>query len=213
MRVYMKRFILSFIACLSFCVYAGAYEGAWDDCCCENDTPFYAEVFGGANFLQTEKRHGVKSDFDTGYIVSGSLGYRWCYGFRLEAEYAYRRNTFRKLHFYGEDFRTHGHFQSSSYMGNLIWDLPLSDWGCGCWDLQPFIGGGVGYDYQLVRAHEDDFNVKLRKKHFSWQVIAGIFYPIFCNTNISVEYKYHQGGFRHLYCHSVGVGLTYNFGL
>ena len=99
-------------------------------------------------------------------------------------------------------------------MGNLIWDLPLASWvGCGCWGIQPFIGGGAGYDVQQVHGHDEFLVFSENKKHFAWQVIAGLGYPIFCNTDVSIEYKFHKGGFNHLYNHSLGVGLTYKFNL
>ena len=56
------------------------------------------------------------------------LPVRWvivgAYGLRLEAEYAFRRNAIRKIHFFAEGSSKHGHFQTSSYMANLLWDLP-----------------------------------------------------------------------------------------
>lgn len=171
--------------------------------------PFYAEILGGANFLQTSKRDGIKTHYNTGYIVSGSIGYRWLYGFRLEGEYAFRKNTLRKGNFFGRSFTLHGHFQSSSYMGNLIWDLPS----CYFCNIQPFLGGGAGYDFQQFKGKNGGIIIHENKKQFSWQVIAGLGYPIFCNTDLSLEYKFHKGGFKHIYSHSVGVGLTYTFGL
>ena len=47
--------------------------------------------------------------------------------------------------------------------------------------------------------------------HFSWQAMAGLAFPIFRNTEISLEYKFHEGG-SHFYNHTFGVGLVYNFG-
>ena len=194
---------------------SNAQTEVYSDCCfesCLDSNAFYAEIFGGANFLETEKSGGIKYDYQTGYIVSGSLGYRVCYGLRLEAEYAYRRNLLRKVNFFGRSFSMHGHFQSSSYMANLLWDLPLSRWGCEFWKIRPFIGGGIGYDFQQIKAHHAGFTYKDSKKHFAWQVMAGLGYPLFCNTDISLEYKYHQAGFTHIHNHSLGVGLTYKFG-
>ncbi len=49
-------------------------------------------------------------------------------------------------------FSKHGHFQTSSYMANLLWDLPLSSWGCAFWNIQPFIGAGIGYDFQQMHS-------------------------------------------------------------
>jgi opacity protein-like surface antigen len=187
------------------------YDFCCGDPCNEYKNNFYAEILGGANFLQTETKGGIKSHYQTGYIVSGSLGYRWCYGLRGEAEYAFRRNCLKKAHFFERSFSIGGHFQSSSYMANVLWDLPLSDWGCDFWGIRPFIGGGIGYDFQQIRASSRGLSFKENKKNFAWQVIAGLGYPIFCNTDISLEYKFHKGGFKHLYNHSLGVGLTYNF--
>jgi opacity protein-like surface antigen len=181
------------------------------DCCFEESPPFYIEVLGGANFLQSEKSGGIKSDYRTGYIVSGSLGYRWCYGIRLEAEYAYRRNSLNKIRFFGRSFNTHGRFQSSSYMANVLWDLPFAYWGCQLWSIQPFVGAGIGYDFQQINARNSGLSYKESKKDFSWQVIAGLAYPLFCQTDVSLEYKFHQGGFTNIYNHSLGIGLTYKF--
>src|ERR1700728_4761020 len=98
----MKKYIFFLMACLSLCLNAGAFVPGWggdgDNCCCDETPPFYGEFFGGANFIESSKRRHVKADFDTGYILSGSIGYRWCYGLRLEFEYAYRRNNLRKVH-------------------------------------------------------------------------------------------------------------------
>lgn len=183
----------------------------YEDSCCVNEPNFYAKIFGGANFLQYTSIDRTKTTYQTGYIISGSLGYCWCYGLRLEGEYAFRRNAIEKIHFFGEGSSKHGHFQTSSYMGNLLWDLPLSTWGCACRNIQPFIGAGIGYDFQ--RMHSSNSRIVFHQKwnHFSWQLMAGLAYPIFCNTDITLEYKFHQGG-SHFNNHSIGVGLVYKFG-
>lgn len=173
---------------------------------------FYAEIFGGANFLQTERNESVRNDFRTGYMISGSLGYRWCYGLRVEAEYAYRRNEFKHVHFFGRNFSLKGHYQSSSYMANLLWDMPVACWGCNFCNITPFIGAGIGYDFQRIHGHTTGITMHGKSKHFAWQVMAGFNYPLFCNTELSLEYKFHKGGFHKLYNHTIGVGLKYNFG-
>lgn len=180
--------------------------------CCINTNNFYAEIFGGANFLQTQRSGGIKSTYKTGYIVSGSLGYKYCYGLRLEAEYAFRRNSLQKIHFFGRSFNLSGHLESSSYMANLLWDLPIECWGCTLWNLKPFIGAGIGYDNQHLHAKSAGLNFKHHKRGFAWQFIAGLKYPIFCDTDLSFEYKLHHGRLKHIYSHSIGIGLTYSFG-
>lgn len=214
----MKKIILSLLASMLLCAAVQAQTETCSDCCdwcnddCYDSNVFYAGFFGGANFLQTQKQDGIKYDYQTGYVLSGSLGYLWCYGLRLEAEYAYRRNSLNKVHFFGRSFRIHGHFQSSSYMANLLWDLPLEMWGCQCWRLRPFIGGGIGYDIQRINTHNEGLVFKETKRDFAWQVIAGLEYPLFCNTDISLEYKFHKGGFNHIYNHSLGIGIDCKFG-
>lgn len=215
----MKKNILLFLTSLLFFMAADAQAQGWcdeysccyEDSCCVDETNFYAKILGGANFLQNTSKEGNKSTYQTGYIISGSLGYCWHYGLRLEGEYAFRRNNIRRIHFFKEGSSKHGHFQTSSYMANLLWDLPLSSWGCAFWNTQPFIGVGIGYDFQ--RMHSSNSRIVFNQKwnHFSWQVIGGLAYPILCNTEIILEYKFHQGG-CHFYNHSIGVGLIYKFG-
>lgn len=214
----MKKNILLFLMSLSLFMTADAQTQGWyhDDSCCYEDsccdeTNFYGKVFGGANFLQNTSINENKSTYQTGYIIAGSLGYSWSCGLSLEAEYAYRRNEIKKIDFFEEGTSKHGHFQASSYMGNLLWDLPLSSLGCACWNIQPFIGAGVGYDFQQVHSSNSRIIFNQKWNHFSWQAMAGLAYPIFCNTEITLEYKFHQGG-CHFDNHSVGAGLVYKFG-
>jgi opacity protein-like surface antigen len=179
--------------------------------CCIDKTNFYAKILGGANFLQYTEVDYNKSTYQPGYIIAGSLGYCWRYGLCLEAEYAFRRNAIRKINFFIEGFSKDGHFQASSYMANLLWDLPLSSWGYAFWNIQPFIGAGIGYDFQQMHATNSRVIFTQKWNHFSWQMMAGLAYPIFCNTEIALEYKFHQGG-SHFNNHSIGVGLVYKFG-
>lgn len=183
-----------------------------EDSSCVEGANFYAKILAGANFLQNTTIDENKFAYQTGYVIAGSLGYCWRYGLRIEGEYAYRRNAIRKINLFEMDSFKHGHFQAFSYMVNLLWDVPLSSWGCAFWDIQPFIGVGIGYDFQKAYS-SNSLNVFHQKwDHLSWQVMTGLAYPVFYNTEISLEYKFHQGG-CHFYNHSVGVGLTYKFDL
>ena len=211
----MKKILLLLLVLLAMpqTVRLFGQELCFEDPFVDQRNNYYVEIFGGANFLQSFKRGRVTTDFETGYIVSGSVGYRWCDTLRFEAEYAYRRNSLRKIHFFSRGFNLHGHCQSSSYMANLFWDLSLWNLGCHFWGIQPFIGGGIGYACQQLHAKRQGIDYRIKKNRFAWQVMTGINYPLLCNTDVSIEYKFHQGGFRHLYSHSVGVGLKYNFSL
>lgn len=191
---------------------AQAEECCDQETCCVDQPNFYTKILGGFNFLQTSANEGIRAKYQTGYIISASLGYTRCHEFYVEAEYSFRRNNLRKIHFSGRNFSMEGHFQSSSYMANLLWNLPLSSWNCSFWDIKPFIGGGIGYDFQQRHASNSFFIYDQKWHHFSWQVMAGLSTPIFCNTEVTLEYKFHQGG-CHFYNHSIGIGLVYKFGL
>ena len=174
--------------------------------CC--DTPeFYVKGLGGLNFIQV-RNHGFTSRIKTGYIASATVGYRLGYDLRVEGEYAYRRNRFKHVS---------GNVNANSFMANLLWDMPVGQCGCDLLDLTPYVGAGIGYDIQKV-------NVSVRtgrhsrqsfhhtKKSFAWQAIAGVSVPVYCNTDMSLEYKFHQATSTRIYDHSIGLGVTYNFG-
>lgn len=173
-----------------------------------NADEYYAKFLSGVNFLQNTYVDDNKTTYQPGYIVAGSLGYSWYYGVSLEAEYAYRRNAISKIQFFGQGDSTNGHFQTSSYMANLLWNVPL----CLLEDIQPFIGAGIGYDHEQLRSSNDRIVFNQKWNHLSWQLMAGLSYPVLCNSELTLEYKFHQGG-CHFYNHSIGVGLVYTFGL
>jgi opacity protein-like surface antigen len=142
------------------------------------------------------------------YVIGGSFGYHLCGGLHMEAEYAYRRNGIKEIHFFGQGSSHHGHFQTSSYMANLLWDFPISE--CALSNIRPFVGVGMGYDIQKLQASNSQIDFHQKWNHFSWQMMAGLAYPIFCNTEVSFEYKFHRSS--GYFCnHSFGVGLSYTF--
>lgn len=211
-----KLFLILIVCFTAFDAYAEelitANSLCYQNCKCNYANNLYAKIWGGANFLQNTNITDNKSTYQTGYVVSGSVGWGFCNGFCLEAEYAFRRNAIKKIHFFGEGQSKHGHFQASSFMGNLIWDLPVTSWGCQFQDIQPYVGVGIGYDFQQMQSSNSRIIFKQKWNHFSWQVMTGVAYPIFCNTDITLEYKFHQGG-SHFNNHSLGVGLVYKFNL
>jgi opacity protein-like surface antigen len=210
----MKKNILLPLMSLVFFMAADvqAQEQPAKSSSCVDEMNFYAKILGGANFLQDTTINGNKTTYETGYVFSGSLGYCWrYYGLRLEGEYAFRRNAISRIHFITQGSSTRGHFQTSSYMANFLWDLPLCAWGAASWKIQPFMGAGLGCDLQQMHSSNSRIVFSQKWTRLSWQVMAGFSYPIFRNAEISLEYKFHEGG-SHFYNHSVGVGLTYKFG-
>ncbi len=207
----MKKNIALLLMSL-FCFTAGAQaQEGYNECCgCCGENNFYAKVLGGVNFLQDTTIDGNKASYKTGYIIGGALGYHWCYGLHLEAEYAYRRHNIKDIHFYVEGSSDSGHYQSSSYMANLLWDLPLCSWGCPFSCVQAIVGAGIGYDFQQMHSSNARIVFDQDWHRFSWQLMARLAYEVVCNTEVSLEYTFHQGG-SHFNNHSLGVGLTYKF--
>lgn len=188
-----------------------AQELCEEDTCCLSLTNTYVKVFSGVNFLQNTTIDENKSTYQTGYIVAGSLGYNFCYGLSLEAEYAFRRNEIREIHFASEGSSKSGYLQTSSYMGNLIWDVPLSLWDLTLSGFNPFIGVGFGYDVSQMQSSNSRIVFNQDWDQFSWQLMCGVAYKVFRDIDIDLEYKYHASGCQ-FHNHSVGIGLRYKFG-
>lgn len=158
---------------------------------------FYVGALGAANFLQHKHNSGNGNrHYRVGYAAGGMVGYRWCEGWRLEAEVSYRNNQQHR--------RNNRHFRSWSYMANGYYDF--SDLGCYCWDITPYLGAGVGYTTERHRR-----NSHKHKHGFAWQIIAGLAYPICDCAEISLEYRFHKGRERKFYNHDVGATLKYFF--
>ncbi len=208
----MKKIVLSLFA--SILIFTGAYAQTdnsynlyYEEPCCTDS--LYGEIFCGSNFLDLQKKNLTRFIFDTGYVVSTSVGYRWCNGIRLELEYAFRHNSIDKIKILHRGFSLNGHFQSSSYMANLLWDLPTL--GCDYLDIQSYIGGGIGDSFEQFHINKGDVRIHENRRAFAWQLMAGLAYPIACDTDISIEYKFFKADSNRLTNHSVGVGLKYKF--
>jgi opacity protein-like surface antigen len=177
---------------------------AQEDCCCIDRSNFYAKILSGPNFLQNSTVDENQAKYHTGYLIAGSLGYCWHNGLCLEAEYAFRRNDIRQIDFFVEGSSTTGRFRTSSYMANLLWEIRPWEF----WKIQPFVGAGAGYDFQQMNSSNSRIIFYQKWHHFSWQLMAGFARKVFYNTDLTLEYKFHQGGSQ-FNNHSVGVGLVY----
>lgn len=173
---------------------------------------FYAGVLSGVN-LEYFKDKSFKTH--PGYQVGGSIGYKFCNNIRLEGEFSYRKNNFRKHY--------HGNRELFTYMANAFYDFNLNcEW-------TPYIGMGIGYERarnklkspvydslttvaknasaveenELVIAENEIVDEvessssssiarttrRNRENNAVWQGIAGISYRIACNTEIGAEYR------------------------
>ena len=76
--------------------------------------------------------------------------------------------------------------------------------------IPSFVGAGIGYDFQQRHATNSLINFSSKMEPFSWQMMAGLAYPLFFNTEMTLEYKFNEVVI--FYNHSIGVGLIYKFG-
>lgn len=209
----MRKFLLLLTALAS----AGTMSGA--------EGP-YVQLFGGANWGNIS--HGSKFqpaevDFQTGYVVGCSLGYRIWYNFRLEGEYAYRHNKIKIAQTETDNdivtrLKSTGKVDCSTGMANLLWDIPIGEYG-----FNPYIGGGIGYAWNAFRSsdHVDVVSngatskVRIPKgKHnnngFAWQIIGGISVPLTLCIDLGIEYRYCKLT-EHMRNQSVVVASKYLF--
>jgi OmpA-OmpF porin, OOP family len=122
----------------------------------------------------------VPIEFDTGWAVMGSVGYRWDSNWRVEFELAFRQNDWeRKI-----GGPNTGELTQFSQMINLAYDFPLSD------RMTLSVGAGLGGNLVSVDVNapptvslDDDYVL-------AGQLIAGLGYQITRQLELFVDYRY-----------------------
>lgn len=178
---------------------------------CPAENPVYIQALGGLNFLNAKCGYGSHLSTQIGYLASGSVGYEFANGLRAEAEVAFRRNTADNIHFFGGDYPLDMHYQTTSYMGNVLWDISLCRFG---WDLgcyRPFVGAGIGCDQQYYETNDFHGCVRAKNAIFAWQVMAGIGYELSSQWKMSLGYNFHKPGTTGIYNQAVTLAVKYNF--
>ena len=163
--------------------------------------------------------------FDTGYILSGALGYKWAGGPRTELEFNYRASGINDIATAGAT----GRQRVLGVMGNFLYDFNDG----GAWN--PYLGIGLGLGrtkwHQVQGSRSPTFPVSTpvfndRDSAFQWQGIAGISHPFSAMTDGFVEYRYigtqnnkfasiPAGSFASRHndrSHNLLVGVRFNFG-
>ena len=153
---------------------------------CTLNTGFSFAAFGGANWAHTHVSLG-DVEFDVGYIVGGSTGYRWKCGLEVEAEVAYRRNHMDRFKFDRTNFHASGHLRKWTYMGNLKYYFPVH------WYITPNIGAGAGYGNQKLFINSINgisIGSHQKKEGFAWQVLAGLTCYLCRHLDLDLDYHY-----------------------
>lgn len=160
----------------------------------------YISGISGLSFLNYDKRH-TRTEFRIGWMGGLDLGYRFCSGFRVEGEVAYRRNVLHKVKpFNQHSEKEKGSVQVWSFMARGLYELPFD------YRLVPYLGAGVGYDNGRARV-----NFKRDLDGFAWEGIAGLIYPIDDCLELGLEYIYHQGNQKKFHNNTVGLKLNWFF--
>lgn len=167
---------------------------------------FYGSLNAGASFLDTTRNFGsgidIDSRSDTGWALSGGVGYAYTNGLRAELELGYRRHGIKDLFvrsdgglgaslgvggpLNGATLAAEGHETSFSGMVNGWYDIKTGT------AFTPYVGGGIGLsrialngikisDFQIV----DDSDVV-----FAYQFGAGVAYAVTPSISLTVDYRY-----------------------
>jgi len=153
-----------------------------------------------------------KAEFDTGYAAILKGGYDFGGGWRAEGEGGWRN--------WGADGAAGGDLRAYTLFINGLYDfMPNNTW-------SPYLGAGVG----LVRYSADNIRgsgLTTNDQDDTWgaQAIAGAWYALDSNWQISADYRFMYTGDATLYSdaggarfepdnkiHTVMLGLTYKFG-
>ncbi len=159
-----------------------------------NHVDCYVGALGGANWMnhqQSEWRYGTK----VGFLVGAYGGIRFCNGFHLQGELAYRRNDLKEVDasdIIGPDFpryfspgSTIGRGETSTAMVNILYELSSV---CNRWT--PYIGLGLGYG-KTEELVVGNFAVgAVSCQSFAVQTIIGLSYAITPCFDLGLEYRY-----------------------
>ena len=153
----------------------------------------YISVLGGPTFAPGLNVNGTKNPMDTGFNVGARYGYYlgdWNLpNFSVEADGLFSQSKYSNA----GDAR----LQSSSYMANLIYHLPLEN------SPVSFYGGaGIG----AVQSNFDNaVGIHGGATVLGWQALGGAEYRVSEDASLFAEYRYQNA-------HDVNVGGLTNIG-
>ena len=174
----------------------------------------YLSFFGGANwidniddndFCEASDCNSYVAEHDIGVVLGGTLGYRTAPvgpgHIRGEVEVAYRHDARGEVSYFEDEVPCNPSeggcpgmdMSALSFMGNLWYDLPVTD----SWSV--FAGGGLGAARVEGKNFVQAFNFVAFEASgfpddtdwvFAYQVGAGVTYQLPSGAELSAEYRY-----------------------
>jgi opacity protein-like surface antigen len=142
----------------------------------------YASVIGGVNFTHDGEFAGVgvDSEFDTGYVVGGNVGYDFG-DYRLEGEISYRANDLDNIG--GFDFSPSS-ITTTALMANAFYDFDTGS------PFVPYAGVGLGVGFSTLELLGIEGDVTA----FAYQFILGGAYGMTDALELTLDYRYFSMG-------------------
>ncbi len=151
-----------------------------------NHNGWYLGLEGGGNWVSDNDATlrtslptsgPARIDFDTGWAGIATAGYAFQNNWRLEGEFGYRHNDVNTIN----GASNGGELNTSSLMGNLLYDFPVSD------RMTLSLGAGAGalhaeFDDGVLDQDEDIV--------FAYQGIAGVNYALSSRMDLTLNYRY-----------------------
>lgn len=183
----------------------------------------YVGVEGGATFLQKAKVTGDFPDFDLKTDTGFGLGVVGGFDFgtyRLEGEFAYRRNNNKEVSGGGITGNIGGDFSSMALMVNGYYDFKMVSP-----IVYPYLGVGIGGARDSLKVTDDVGTVLDDDKFvFAYQAAAGVAYNVTKELTLDLGYKYFAttkpefeesaGGAKakvEYMSHNIFLGVRYSF--
>jgi opacity protein-like surface antigen len=137
----------------------------------------YVSVLGGPTFAPSLNVSGTKNGMDTGFNVGARVGTtldRWNLpNLSVEADGLFNQSSYSGT--------ANARLQSSSYMGDLIYHLPLDD------SFQAYGGAGLG----AVNTNVDNgVGNHGGSTVLGWQALGGVEYRASEQASLFAEYRY-----------------------
>jgi outer membrane immunogenic protein len=127
-------------------------------------------------------------EYDTGYSISGTGGFAFNNGLRLEGELTYKQADTDKVTVFGFSGPVNSDIAALGFLANIYYDFKNSS------PVTPYIGGGIGFATLYLSQgtdntggwfwSEDDDTV------FAYQLAAGVAFDVSKNVAIDLGYRY-----------------------